>query len=210
MACAWLKLPGLPKGGRCADAVLNCRCPQPVTSLCAIKHLSKYSPCVRVVLYLFLGVNTTSDWSLNCSPCSYVFPYPRPVGRDCWKESPRQHNTTRMWSLPLFMQHTQNKCLEKCLSKSFRIKYHGHKQRWSSVRRSVTWSKNYVMCKNGEKSKLLIQDVEALVLLPQGAPVQSSEGCWDLHAPDRAYCCRAVARRPHASSVVIGEVACGD
>lgn len=108
------------------------------------------------------------------------------------------------YGLSHFPGCTHSECLEKCPSKSSRIKCHRQKQRWSSVRRSVTWSKNYVLCKDGEKSKLCIQDVEAVVLLPWGALVQPSEGCWDLHRPTRAPAspchCSAIARRPHASS----------
>lgn len=36
------------------------------------------------------------------------------------------------------------------------------------------------MCKDGKESKLLIQDMKAVVLVPWG-----TKGCWDLHRPTR-------------------------
>lgn len=155
-------------------AVLNRSCPHPVSSqgaevsysACALRHAPNYcSPRIGVIRCLFLRVGTTSDWNLNCSSCSYIFPSPpRPVGG--FVEGRAQADATRAWALHL-PGCTHSECLEKCPSKSLQIKCHRQKQRLSSVRRSMTRSKNYVMCKVGEKSKLGIQDMEAVVLLPR-------------------------------------------
>lgn len=77
LVCARLELPGLRRGAWCAGEQSCGLEPHPVSSpsaevsysACAIIGTPKYcSPRAGVIHCLFLCVNTTSDWSLNCSP----------------------------------------------------------------------------------------------------------------------------------------------
>lgn len=72
------------------------------------------------------------------------------------------------WGLCHFPGCTCSECLEKCPSKSWQIKRCRQMQRWSSVRRCVTWSKSCEMCKDGKESKFLIQHSWSLWCLCRG------------------------------------------
>lgn len=212
LVCAQLELPGLLRSGWCAgeqscspelllsSPPLLTECWGFIFCMCNYTY-SQITPPVRVIYCFFLCVNTTSDWSLNCSLSSYIFPAPpRPVG-ELFEGKTQGSTMLPGYGLSQLPGCTHSEALEKCPSESLQIKHCRQKHRWSSVRRPTAWSKNYVMCKDGEKSKLCIQDMEAVVLLPWGALVQPSEGCWGLHCPTHATAstcrCGAIARKPH-------------
>ena len=130
--------PGMCDVQASRTAVLDRSYPHPVSSpsaeasysACAIIHTPKYcSPRVRVIHCLFLGVNTTPDWSFNCSPCSYIFPSPPgPVGG--FVEGKAQGSTVLPgYGLSCFPGCTHSECLEKCPYKSLQIKHRRQKQR---------------------------------------------------------------------------------